>query len=281
MGHKLIFFFLFYPILSWGLFQGSKKTPPHQERSDLVKSSYSSSQIHSRHWYEMPQSSSDKNFLLIYDLFVISFNGKTRFPDWIAYELSPSIVWGFLNENRKWIRGPFLPFPLSLSAKDYKGASQFGYDKGHLAPKGSFKGSVFAYQTQYLTNLVPQKRSLNQGVWRILEEKVRKFVLKGHSVKVLSGPLYGQSAQGKNYERPLPPWPQAIGQLEQVPSGFWKIIAFKTKKALKLCSFIMSQNISKKRSLKSQRVKKQEVEKYSGLLLFRNQTLKEKCDFLL
>ena len=238
-----------------------------------------SPEIYSRHWVDLPvykAGQAAKNILLIHDLFVLSFNPDKRLPDWMAYELSPPVVWGFLQEDRKWKSDPLLPAVLSLSARDYKGASKWGYDRGHLAPKGSFKGSVFAYQAQYVTNLVPQKRNLNQGPWRILEETVRRFVLNGHSVKILTGPLYG--------DKTLPVWPSAQGRLRQIPSGYWKIISLKEKGVLNICSFIMPQEISsRKTALKKYKVKEAEIEKHSQLLLFENYKgrIKESCKFLL
>ena len=238
-----------------------------------------SARIYSRHWEDPPLSlpgGETKNILLIHDLFVLSFNPEKRLPDWMAYELSPAVVWGFLQEDRKWKSDPLLPAFLSLTARDYKGASKWGYDRGHLAPKGSFKGSVFAYQAQYVTNLVPQKRNLNQGPWRVLEETVRRFVLRGHSVKILTGPLYG--------DKILPVWPSAQGRLGQVPSGYWKIVSLKERGILNVCSFIMPQEISnRKTALKKYKVKETEVEKRSQLMLFENYKgrVKESCKFLL
>ena len=237
-----------------------------------------SAQIYSRHWDDLPvykPRQETKNILLIHDLFVLSFNPNKRLPDWMAYELSPSVVWGSLQEERKWKSDPLLPSFLSLTAQNYKGASQWGYDRGHLAPKGSFKGSVFAYQAQYMTNLVPQKRNLNQGPWRVLEETVRRFVLKGHSVKILTGPLYG--------DKVLPVWPSAQGRLRQIPSGYWKIVSLKERGILNVCSFIMPQEISSRKTpLKKYKVKETEIEKRSQLLLFENYTgrMKENCKFL-
>ena len=235
--------------------------------------------MYSRHWDDLPIhqfKSETKNILLIHDLFVLSFNLDTRLPDWMAYQLSPSVVWGSLQEERKWKPDPLLPSSLSLTVGNYKGASQWGYDRGHLAPKGSFKGSVFAYQAQYITNLVPQKRNLNQGPWRILEETIRQLVVKGHSVKILTGPLYG--------ENPFPVWPSAQGLLRKIPSGYWKIISLKEKGTLNICSFIMPQEISsRKTALKKYVVKETEIEKRSHMQFFKNykSRIKESCKFLL
>lgn len=243
--------------------------------------------FYSKHWFgEIPQDQEhafQSQSLLIYDIFVISFDREKKFSRWVAYSLSPSVVWGFLKAERDYKKDQYLTSQQALTPQDYKGASQFGYDRGHLAPLGSFKGSVFIYQAQYTTNLVPQKRDLNQGPWRVLEEKVRAFVKKGHEVKILTGTLYGEKNYGKNYKKTLPPWPTINGKVEQVPSGFWKIISFKKGSSLHVCSFLMPQDVqSRKTSPKKYRVHLKEIKKHSGLALFKGVSfsIKNECGFL-
>ena len=187
-----------------------------------------------------------------------------------AYQLSPALVWGELKAERKYIQDPLLSPNQSLKFKDYKGASNCdgksaGYDKGHLAPLGSFKASPYIYQAQYLSNIVPQARKLNQGPWKTLEEQVRVFVKKGNVVRILTGPLYGE--EGKNK---IPPcWKAAQGKLQEIPHSYWKIIAFKQKSKIKTCSFLMPQKIkNQKHHPKKYVMKWEQIEKRTGLELF-------------
>ena len=243
--------------------------------------------IRSKHWFgRLPLPKNNKNPLLIHDIFIISFDLEKKFPLWVAYHLSPMLVWGNLKEERKYVLDPLLSPAQSLSFKNYKGASNCdgktsGYDKGHLAPLGSFKASPFAYQAQYLSNIVPQRRALNQGPWKQLEERVRSFVKKGNEVRILTGPLYGK--EGKNK---LPPcWKAAQGQLRELPHSYWKIIAFRHQSQIKVCSFLMPQKIkSRKRKdhLQKYRVKLEEIEQKMGLDLLRDtkQPVQTDCSFL-
>ena len=228
---------------------------------------------------------------MIHHIFVISFNRMKGFPDWVAYELNPQIVWGELKAERVLKSDPLLKkalrsFPSkvkeSLTSKDYKGASSFGYDRGHLAPKGSFKGSLFAFEAQYMTNIVPQRRDLNQGPWRVLEERIREFVLRGNRVKVLTGPLYGEVSKGKKpYQKPLPPWPKAQGKIFQVPTGFWKMVFKKEKTQLKVCAFLMPQDLEgRKTSPKKFIVKIKHLQQYIPLANREEHRWKEDCRFL-
>jgi len=175
--------------------------------------------IYSHHWYgRLPYyKDEDKRSykILIHNLFTVRFNLKTQLADWVAYKLTPHLVWGYLKERRQWQIDPLLKKEESLEDKDYRGASQFHYDRGHFAPLGSFKGSALAYEVQYLTNVVPQKRELNRGIWKRLEEKIRSYVKKGYEVKVLTGSIYHTS-------KPLPPW--NLKKIKTIPTEFWKVI---------------------------------------------------------
>ena len=241
--------------------------------------------IYSKHWFgSLPISKNNKNLLLIHNIFVISFDTKKRLPVWTAYHLSPAIVWGNLKAERKYVMDPLLPSALSLSYKDYKGASHCdnkstGYDKGHLAPLGSFKASSHAYQAQYLSNIVPQTKILNQGPWRKLEEQVRQFIKKGNEVRILTGPLYGKEGLNK-----IPPcWKAAQGKLQEIPHSYWKIIAFQNKSKIKTCSFLMPQKIkNKKDHPKKYAVNLKQIEKRTGgsLLKDTNKSIIHDCRFL-
>ena len=240
--------------------------------------------LYSKHWFgRLPLR--NKNFVLVHDIFIISFDTEKKFPTWVAYQLAPSLVWGQLKLERKYKPDPLLSTQYSSTYKHYKGASncdgkKAGYDKGHLAPLGSFKFSPFAYQAQYLSNIIPQTKKLNQGPWRVLEEKVRAFVKKGNEVRILTGPVYGQEGKDK-----VPPcWKSAQGQWEEIPRAYWKIVAFQHKSKIKFCPFLMPQKVKNKRSSpKKYTVELEQIEKQTHLKLFEDtkKTIKPDCNFLL
>jgi len=249
--------------------------------------------IYSEHWYGSQPTSqkrySSQEILLVHNLFTASFDLQKKFSRWVAYKLSPHLVWGFLKEKRDFQIDIHLassyPKNLFLDSKDYKGHTKgalgFKYDRGHLAPLGSFKGSVFAYELQYLSNIVPQNRNLNRQAWRNLETEIRSFVKKGNELRVIAGTLYGSENYGKPYKTPLPPWPKIQGKIQQIPSGFWKMLTFKKAGTIYVCAFIMPQT-SKLKTTKKYRVKLQRLEQYTGLSFLKGTTasIKERCHFL-
>ena len=200
----------------------------------------------------------------------------------MAYHLSPQILWGDLKAKRDYTLDPYLQ-DQSLSNADFKGASNcdgksrsMGYDRGHLAPVGSFKNSVYIYEAQYMSNIVPQKVNLNQGPWRVFEEKARDFIKKGNELYILAGPLYG-----KEGNKIAPCWKAAQSKIEELPNRYFKMaLDFKNKK---LCSVIMPQDITHRQiSLKRFQVPLQKIEQESGLTFWDKNKLSvtETCQFL-
>lgn len=195
-------------------------------------------EIRSKHWlYGQPVGTPRTNDLVIRDIYALSSNDETKFADWVAYQLTPHEVMGTLDLEREWRADPWLDDEETLEPRpnagdDYRGASGLGYDRGHLAPLGSFKGSRFASQANFLSNITPQKSALNQGPWRILEERVRALVEKGNTVWVITGPIY---------EDEMPPLPNA-DETHTVPSGYWKIVAIEPGNELRVAALVMMQD---------------------------------------
>jgi endonuclease G, mitochondrial len=72
---------------------------------------------------------------------------------------------------------------------DYKGS---GYDRGHMAPSADMKWDQHAMiECFYLSNIVPQVgKGMNQGIWKDLEEKVRRWAIARGELFIFTGPVY-------------------------------------------------------------------------------------------
>jgi len=143
--------------------------------------------------YGYPVGAPTSNDLIIRDLYALSNNDATKFADWVCTYMTCHEVDGDLDLERNWRNDPWLDPSETLEGKptnqdDYRGQKQ--YDRGHLAPLASFKGSRFASQVNYYSNIVPQRPDLNRGPWEALEEKTRDLVRRYGSAWVMCGPLY-------------------------------------------------------------------------------------------
>ena len=270
---------------------GSAGKKPSEERIPLSISNTKPLRIRSSHWaFDLPLQQRGDKILLIHDIFTVFFDLEKKFPVYLAYRLNPNLIYGSLKLKRDYVPDPALPEGSFLSYKDYTGAStcdkkaKQGYDKGHLAPLGSFKGSNKAWQANYLSNIVPQFRSLNQGPWRILEETVRSFVKQGHEAWILTGPLYGQEGGEGDRDKLAPCWRAAQGKVEEIPSHYWKIIARQKGSKVEACSFLMPQHVRNRRvSPKRFIVPYSQIKTALGMSLFNgsgSRRVQEACGFL-
>lgn len=223
-------------------------------------------ELHSKHFlFSPPEGAPAWSDLIFRDLYVISSNDSTKFADWVAYRLTAAEVVGTLDLERDWRSDPWLDADETLeagsgSSDDYRGAhAAADYDRGHLAPLASFKGSPHASQVNYYSNIVPQKGPFNQGPWQRIEQAERDLVCGGQVLWVMTGTLYDGAAQ--------PDLPNA-GEKHTVPTGFWKIIARMDGGDPWAAAFIFEQSTPRDAEVTDHLVSINEVESRSGLDFF-------------
>lgn len=215
-------------------------------------------EIHCKHFFMgYPYGTPASNDLVIRDLYALSNNDNTKFADWVAYKLTLHEIDGELDLDRNWRSEEWLDGRETLEESDYTSASSTSdYDRGHLAPLGSFKNSIYASQTNHLSNITPQKADLNRGPWVKLENDIRTLVQMNRLAYVMTGPLY---------EHDMPPLPKA-NEKHTVPSGYWKVVIVPTgKSTFEHAAFIMEQESGRKDDVSSKVVTIDEVELRSGL----------------
>ena len=144
---------------------------------------------------------------------MVSYNSDWLIPNWVAYELTDVEAQGEYPR-----RGSFCPDPDVLGAtaisKDY---SNTGWDRGHMAPAGDMKWSEKAmYESHYLSNVCPQNRDLNGGLWMQLEQQIRAWAVKDGNIFIACGPIMDEQ-------------PETIGLYNQIsiPKAFFKVVCKK------------------------------------------------------
>lgn len=125
------------------------------------------------------------NTTVTYPGFTVHFNPEYHIPNCVVYELTREESYGkrdrqgnFTNDTD--VKGCANPWDYTSS----------GYDRGHMAPAGDMKWSADAMNASFMmTNVCPQRKSLNSGAWNDLEIKVREWARRYGAVVVATGPV--------------------------------------------------------------------------------------------
>ena len=100
------------------------------------------------------------------------------------------------------------------SSKSYSDSRE-QFDRGHMVPANHLDSlKIGIYQSNYVTNILPQARNMNRGAWLRTEEIIECHREKG-ALHVYGGPLY-------NTDRSRDFFTESHGV--RTPSAFWKVI---------------------------------------------------------
>ena len=178
------------------------------------------------------------------------YSEKHEQPLWVSYKLTKSEVQNKVAKRKDNFRLDPIIKTGSASIADYKGS---GYDRGHLAPAADMSWSKKAMsESFFLTNMSPQVPALNRGMWRILEEQIRKWALKEKELYIITGPIIRP-----NYK--------TIGPNKvTVPQWYYKIIVDYLQPEIKAIAFMIP-NRKPQRSLQNFAVSIDKLEEVTQL----------------
>ena len=92
--------------------------------------------------------------------------------EWTYYTLTPEMLKGRAKRSNRFKQDPNVSSG-SAQLSDYTGS---GYDRGHLVPAADMKLNRLAMNDSFLmSNMSPQHRSFNRGIWKKLEALVRSW----------------------------------------------------------------------------------------------------------
>ena len=118
----------------------------------------------------LPASATGK--IVKHTYYTVSYCEKDEQPEWVYYELTSEMVRG--RQPRSDDYSPdFQISTMSAQLEDYRGS---GYDRGHLCPAGDMKLNLTSMsESFYFSNMSPQEKDFNAGIWNTLEDHVRKW----------------------------------------------------------------------------------------------------------
>lgn len=185
---------------------------------------------------------------------------------WIAYPLCRMYTNKSVDRTDDWDYDPLLGNLSSAPFGGYGGS----YDRGHQVPSADrlccYEANV---QTCYGTNLTPQLRAHNAGIWQELESKVRTIANASDTTYVVTGVVvegstkFTQDSDGKKMTVPAAYFKALLRYSKSSTLGQWNAAAFYLEHR------VYSESLGKQHSMSID-----ELEEITGLDFFVN--LKDK-----
>ena len=187
--------------------------------------------------------------------YTLSYSEEHEQAEWVAYKLTEQNLRKQRVQREKKFRQDNLINTLSAKHNDY---TRSGYTRGHLVPAGDMAFSKEAMRESFfMSNMSPQIKEFNGGIWRELEENVRDWAFDNDELYIVSGPILKEGHIIKK-----------IGYNEvSVPDLFFKIILDLKEPEQKSIAFLMP-NKKSVDPIEQYTVSIDEIEKLTGIDFF-------------
>ncbi|MBQ9174999.1 MAG: DNA/RNA non-specific endonuclease [Bacteroidales bacterium] len=225
--------------------------------SDNGVSAYTASELRGLEIPYLLEPDKEQNTVVEHMGYTLSYNSLLRIPNWVAYELQDSELYGDFERGDEFNPDPQIRGRQAYDS-DYRGS---GWDRGHLAPSGDMKwSSQVQKECFYLSNVCPQSHNLNAGLWNDLEKQVRYEARYYGTIWIVTGPVVGDARYGTIGENKV-----------TIPDGFFKALLAKDKKTGEFLSIgFYFPNESCSGDLADYAMSVNELEEIVGMDLFNN-----------
>lgn len=205
---------------------------------------------------ELPKLSRTE-IIIVHSGHTLSYNPEWMIPNWVAYELKASELEGNAQRQRSFSPDPD-PKLAGYVLAEHGDYTNSGWCRGHMIPAGDVKYSQKAMdESFYTTNICPMETSFNNGDWKRLEEKIRKWALEYGCVYVITGPIVGRNHHG------------TVGKSNiVVPDAFYKAVLIPDHGSYLTIGFLMFNEPSVKHKLRDYAVSVEKLESMINKSLF-------------
>lgn len=141
--------------------------------------------------------------------YAVHYRYQTKTPEYVVERVTVAMATGPNKRRDDFRPDPEVPPQFRATLQDYAGQP---YDRGHVAAAGNNTHDPKAMSESFLlTNMVPQDKNNNRGVWKQMETITRDWIVKYGELFIISGTIYNQQYK-------------VIGNGVGVPDGLFKII---------------------------------------------------------
>lgn len=185
----------------------------------------------------------------------LSYNPEYRIPNWVAWVLTKEKAESTqASRYDKFVPDPEVNEWATAYDEDYRGS---GFDRGHMVPAGDVRWSHKAMRESfYFSNICPQNRKMNSGIWSTLEQKSRTWALDKEVVYIVSGPVIHPKLRrlGKNRVA--------------IPEQFYKVICTVSDNKYQGIAFLLENREYKGTKLQTVAIPIDSVEAVTGIDFF-------------
>ncbi|MEN1783973.1 MAG: DNA/RNA non-specific endonuclease [Bacteroidota bacterium] len=198
----------------------------------------------------LPNSTTD--VIVQHNHYTLSYSEPHEQAEWVAYQLQQSHLTYDDRERPYFVEDP----KVATQSADWRNYKRSGYDRGHLCPAGDRRFSLAAYnETFYTSNISPQERHFNGGIWNRLELKVRQWCKRYGTLTVITGGVLRE------------PMDEIGEEGVTVPKAFYKVVFRYEGETIKALAFLIPHQESKSH-LKTFLVTLNELEAATGIDFF-------------
>jgi endonuclease G len=169
-----------------------------------------------------PENQNEKHpvSIIVSHGFAVGFSPSRLQPIWAAYRVSAAKRDVNYERPHLFYDDPRIPAEWRITNWTFGKSGSTAYDRGHMVPNFAVNtqfGRLAQMETFFMTNICPQKKQTNQGVWMRLEKIiVSQWAPEWDHIWVITGPIF--SSKPKTLKR-------SNGLKVPVPKGFFAILA--------------------------------------------------------
>jgi endonuclease G len=134
----------------------------------------------------LPESTNE-GLLIHHTYYSLSYMEKHEQAEWVSYILTEASL--RLPNVKRYKR--YIPdYDVSTRSAFHRDYSGSGYTRGHLAPAGDMAfDSLAMKESFFMSNMSPQLRAFNNGIWKELEEQTRDWAFHNDELIIVTGPV--------------------------------------------------------------------------------------------